>query len=215
MEMAITEQRRTNPEVFRSTAAVFAIKKTCSDSSGPTSIFISRHAERLDRAMEKEGLSWLNTAVRPQDPPLSSHGCTQARLLGAHLAVHPHGKLISRVVCSPLVRCVQTADAVAAALGLGPRSILVEPGACEEAKSFRRARQPYLQDAASLFGVTDRIDVRYVPVRPVEHVLVPEVSVRPGPEDHGMVELHRNPEFSVDVLKARAAEVEREASEGA
>lgn len=33
-----------------------------------------RHAEREDRAMEKQGLDWISTAPRPQDPALSPEG---------------------------------------------------------------------------------------------------------------------------------------------
>lgn len=35
-----------------------------------------RHAEREDRAAEKEGKDWISTAERPQDPRLSEKGET-------------------------------------------------------------------------------------------------------------------------------------------
>lgn len=38
------------------------------------SIILMRHAEREDRAQEKQGLDWISTAPRPQDPTLSAEG---------------------------------------------------------------------------------------------------------------------------------------------
>ena len=38
------------------------------------SIILMRHAEREDRALEKEGKDWISTAARPQDPLLSANG---------------------------------------------------------------------------------------------------------------------------------------------
>lgn len=38
------------------------------------SLIIMRHAEREDRAFEKEGKDWISTAARPQDPMLSPKG---------------------------------------------------------------------------------------------------------------------------------------------
>ena len=38
------------------------------------SLILMRHAEREDRALEKEGKDWISTAARPQDPLLSPNG---------------------------------------------------------------------------------------------------------------------------------------------
>lgn len=40
-------------------------------------IYLMRHAEREDRAMEAEGKDWISTAPRPQDPGLSKRGITK------------------------------------------------------------------------------------------------------------------------------------------
>jgi broad specificity phosphatase PhoE len=45
------------------------------------------------------------------------------------------GVVVSKIMCSPLIRCVQTADIVAGALGID--CVTVENGLMEEAKSFR------------------------------------------------------------------------------
>jgi hypothetical protein len=151
-------------------------KSKQSDQSTPRFMYIARHAERLDRAMEKEKKSWMAFAARPQDPPLSELGQQQAAALGTRLAA-PSGKQSSsgdsssssssnkagssttsptspprptRIVTSPMVRCVMTAAKIADKLDLGPNSIWVEEGLCEEAKSMRYPRPPFLLKSGDL-----------------------------------------------------------------
>lgn len=45
------------------------------------SIILMRHAEREDRAQEMQGLDWISTAPRPQDPQLSAGGTIQSQNL--------------------------------------------------------------------------------------------------------------------------------------
>ena len=59
-----------------------------------------------------EGRSWQQTAERPWDTPITDAGVKQAHALGqairehcARLGLPP----VTRVFCSPLLRCVQTA----------------------------------------------------------------------------------------------------------
>jgi len=72
-------------------------------------VYITRHGMRLDWAEP----NWhLASGDDPCDPPLSEEGLQQARELGEHLAgVGP----LDYIFSSPFLRCVQTADAVAAA----------------------------------------------------------------------------------------------------
>jgi broad specificity phosphatase PhoE len=59
---------------------------------------------------------WSEKALRPQDTPLSARGVHQAKRLGKWL----YGRLPlhapTAIFCSPFIRCVQTADAIAAEL---------------------------------------------------------------------------------------------------
>lgn len=100
-------------------------------------VVVIRHAERVDRVNP----SWSALAKRPQDSPLSERGKKQAARLGKWL----YGRLPvgqpTAIFCSPFIRCVQTADAIAAELeglqreGLHAASatqICVEPGLAED-----------------------------------------------------------------------------------
>jgi len=80
-------------------------------------LWIARHANRQDFVDPR----WFETADRPYDPPLSADGWQQARALARRLADAP----IHRIYASPFLRTVQTAAAIAEALGL---PIRLEPG---------------------------------------------------------------------------------------
>ena len=94
-------------------------------------LFLARHGERLDYDQLKKGVVWANDAARPWDPPLTPAGEEQGALLGSGAAVHA-SRLglppITRVISSPLLRCMQTAAAAAEKLGL---PVSVEPGLAE------------------------------------------------------------------------------------
>ena len=122
-----------------------------SDGPGAATVFVIRHAERLDRADP----SWSSKALRPQDTPLSETGKHQAKRLGKWL----YGRLPTRaplaIFCSPFIRCVQTADAIASELeglqrsGLHTASatkICIEPGLMEDMTFMEHLRQhePYV-----------------------------------------------------------------------
>lgn len=52
----------------------------------------------------------------PSDPPLAAHGVAQAHQLAGHLAtIEPTP---TRIYSSPLYRCLQTVEPVAAKLGI-------------------------------------------------------------------------------------------------
>ena len=85
-----------------------------SDLTG--SIWVCRHGERADAIP-----GWEETAERPHDPPLTPRGLAQAAATAGVLA----SERIDAIYCSPFLRCMQTAAAIAAPLGL---RIRVEPG---------------------------------------------------------------------------------------
>lgn len=83
-------------------------------------LFVIRHGMRIDH--EEKG--WGKTAERPFDPPLSETGEMQARQTGVYLKQFE----ITAVYASPLLRTIQTATGIVAALDL---PIFVEGGLVE------------------------------------------------------------------------------------
>jgi broad specificity phosphatase PhoE len=83
-------------------------------------VWVARHGERLDGVDPH----WAATAERPFDPPLTPDGLQQAQQTAERLA----GRGILHVFCSPFLRTLQTATAIADVLDL---PIKVEHGACE------------------------------------------------------------------------------------
>jgi len=136
-------------------------------------IYLMRHAEREDRAIEKEGKDWISTAPRPHDPRLSIIGLQQAANVGLRLKE----KGITKILASPLVRAIQTAQTVAVGLELGPNSVCVEEGLVEQAKSFRGKTadeprpnwNPLLLPPSELCQYSDKIDLSYRSLVNVTH----------------------------------------------
>ncbi|KAH9301454.1 hypothetical protein KI387_013037, partial [Taxus chinensis] len=73
-------------------------------------LYVMRHGERMDNYDPQ----WVRTAPRPWDPPLTYNGKLQAWDKGKRLRAE--GANITRVFCSPFLRCVQTAAEVVKAL---------------------------------------------------------------------------------------------------
>ncbi|MCO5572758.1 hypothetical protein L7F22_026517 [Adiantum nelumboides] len=69
-------------------------------------LFVMRHGDRLDDADH----NWIFKAPRPWDPPITDVGKRRARRVGQTL--RHQGLNITRVICSPFLRCVQTASEV-------------------------------------------------------------------------------------------------------
>ncbi len=158
-------------------------------------IILMRHAEREDRAQEKKGIDWISTAPRPQDPVLSEEGATLINYEIHHLYlsfIFPYSGRkqaaevgrqlkdvgITKILSSPMIRTVLTADIIAEVLGLGANSIGVEMGLVEEAKSFRGKTaaeprpnwNPLILPVSDLQKYSDRIDPNYETIVHVEHV---------------------------------------------
>lgn len=85
---------------------------------------------------------------------------------------------VTRILCSPLIRTVMTADLIADQLGLGANSICVEMGLVEEAKSFRGKTSseprpnwnPLILPVSELMKHSSRIDPSYTSLHEVHHV---------------------------------------------
>ncbi|EFA84778.1 hypothetical protein PPL_01770 [Heterostelium album PN500] len=76
------------------------------------SIYVTRHGLREDWVNRE----WRKTAARPSDPPLSADGFVVASELGE--ACKSKYNDIQHIICSPMERCVQTANEIAKRLNL-------------------------------------------------------------------------------------------------
>jgi len=70
-------------------------------------VYLTRHGHRLDW----EDKTWALTAPDAQDPPLSSTGLHQAHELAQRLK----SETLTRILCSPYTRCLQTGTEVSRA----------------------------------------------------------------------------------------------------
>lgn len=98
-------------------------------SSPITRLFVVRHAERQDHLCPE----WAAQASRPHDSPLSDAGFEQARRSGARLRALG----VSHVRSSPLIRTVQTAACLTAAMGEPELVVQVDEALCEEEQFLR------------------------------------------------------------------------------
>lgn len=89
-----------------------------------TVVYFCRHGIREDWGNRE----WKRTALRPHDPQLSPEGEMQAQALAAEFIKINDYHPIHHILCSPLLRTLQTANAIAQALDL---SIKIEYGAME------------------------------------------------------------------------------------
>ena len=85
-----------------------------------TSILLIRHGDRYDYAIGKE--PWkqrckASDTLVSSDPPLSALGHSQAGSLASYL-VGSTGRRVDRILCSPYLRALQTAQPLARASGL-------------------------------------------------------------------------------------------------
>jgi len=116
-------------------------------------VYLARHANRADFVDP----FWPETAERPDDPPLSHSGQTQAAELAARLAREP----IDHLFASPFLRAVQTAHHIAETLDLPVR---VEPGACEHLCTDYYDQAPEFLSPAQLAERFERVQADYQPL---------------------------------------------------
>lgn len=128
--------------------------------SGTRSLWIARHGNREDFVDP----AWVERSARPYDPGLSPDGHEQARRLAVRLA----SEKISRIYCSPFLRTVQTANAVAEQLDL---PLFLEPGFGEWLNPEVFPGFPELMPVGELARLFPRISEDH---SPVEHPRYPE-----------------------------------------
>lgn len=118
-------------------------------------VLVTRHGARIDNGPDANP-HWLKEAGhgRRHDPHLSPSGRAAADELAAAIAAS--GVRLSRIVSSPHIRCVETADAVATRLSV---PIAIEPGIAEVG-----SRDHALLSVAELAARFPRIDSGYAPV---------------------------------------------------
>lgn len=98
-------------------------------------ICLARHGARRDFEWKERGENWqlsAEAAARPWDPPLSEEGLRMGAALGRGVKARLEAlgaPPVARVVSSPFLRCVQTAAAAAAELGV--KELALEPGLSE------------------------------------------------------------------------------------
>lgn len=115
-----------------------------------------RHALRID---EVDGGQWAFSAERPWDPPLSSEGSEQVRSVryshtaGCRCRVREptaehlrQAKVVAKrfpqvklqhIVCSPFLRCLQTAAAIHKCLPEPKPTVEIDPSLCEVRLDWR------------------------------------------------------------------------------
>ena len=95
-------------------------------------VCVARHGAREDYACKSRGVNWQEQAERPWDPPLTEGGVMQGAALGSGVKDHLTRlgrRKITRIISSPLLRCLQTAAAAADKLGVS--EICIEPALTE------------------------------------------------------------------------------------
>ena len=97
----------------------------------PQSVYLLRHAHRFDFQMTRD--EWHALASRSTDPPLSDLGLRQAADAGT--LFEQLDPSTAHVLSSPYLRCIQTANPIAQAVGA---KIKVDLGVSEIQPSYLR-----------------------------------------------------------------------------
>ncbi|XP_049730889.1 ubiquitin-associated and SH3 domain-containing protein A isoform X6 [Loxodonta africana] len=167
------------PQTCRSVSSVQALQATVMRRS----VLVVRHGERVDQIFGKSWLQQCSTAdgkyYRPDlnfpcslprrrngikdfenDPPLSSCGIFQSRLVGE--ALLDSGIRITSAFVSPALRCVQTAKHILEELKLEKKiKIRVEPGIFEWTKWEVSKTSPTLMTLEELKEANFNVDTNY------------------------------------------------------
>ncbi|XP_064135561.1 ubiquitin-associated and SH3 domain-containing protein A isoform X1 [Loxodonta africana] len=180
------------PQTCRSVSSVQALQATVMRRS----VLVVRHGERVDQIFGKSWLQQCSTAdgkyYRPDlnfpcslprrrngikdfenDPPLSSCGIFQSRLVGE--ALLDSGIRITSAFVSPALRCVQTAKHILEELKLEKKiKIRVEPGIFEWTKWEVSKTSPTLMTLEELKEANFNVDTNYRPTFPLSSLLPAE-----------------------------------------
>ncbi|NXF04322.1 UBS3A protein, partial [Smithornis capensis] len=168
-----------NPSMSRSVTNVLALQ----NAALRRGVLVMRHGERVDQVF---GKSWLQQCLTADgkyyrsdlnfpsalprrkdsmkqfecDPPLSSCGIFQSRLIGE--ALLDQDVMVTYVYSSPALRCVQTAQHVLQGLKLNQKvKIRVEPGLFEWTKWEASKVIPHFMTVAELAEASYSIDMSY------------------------------------------------------
>ncbi|CAI5442212.1 unnamed protein product [Caenorhabditis angaria] len=118
------------------------------------SIWLVRHGERVDNVdkkwKEKNPNKW-------DDPELTVRGKKQAFEVGRSF----HNINIERIICSPFIRCVETAVEIVAMMENKPK-ICIEPGFMEPLNACMDP--PSIPSMETIKALSTRIDEEYKPV---------------------------------------------------
>uniref|UniRef100_A0A5S6QM50 EGF-like domain-containing protein n=1 Tax=Trichuris muris TaxID=70415 RepID=A0A5S6QM50_TRIMR len=120
-------------------------------------VWCLRHGERQDYV----DASWVRTAASPDDTPLAAKGHLQAFEAAQRL----QKEKIHHIFSSPFLRCVQTANYVADAMGL---TIKIEHGLSEVLNIFPPGHKK-IDELRSQFANVDRSYTSFVVPNAVEH----------------------------------------------
>lgn len=132
-------------------------RRTEAEAAGPAVIYLIRHGDRHDYANP----AWKDAAAtagnRPEDPPLSVPlGMNQATELAQHLGTK--SRPVTRLLCSPYLRCIQTALPTAAAFKL---PIQIEHGLAETGH-----RRQNVRTARDRFAYFAQVNCQYSSLHP-------------------------------------------------
>ncbi|GBG63404.1 hypothetical protein CBR_g38027 [Chara braunii] len=129
-------------------------------------LVVMRHGQRIDDSPEAK--EWVRGHPRLWDPPLSKSGQQQA--YDAGLALADMG--ISRVVCSPFLRCIQTAGRILQALK--SRSRCPERVGSRGIDAVSQQRAPRVKVSVDS-GVCDVFNPRVIKERPSDDTWFPDL----------------------------------------
>jgi len=119
----------------------------------PQTLWIARHGNRIDFVNP----DWFNTAPQPYDPHLSPDGEVQAQELAQRLAAEK----IDRILVSPFLRALQTAQPIAQHHNL---PLHIEPGLSEWLNGEWMDAMPEIRSLEELIPQFPEIDRNYTPV---------------------------------------------------
>eukprot|EP00802_Teleaulax_amphioxeia_P007459 Tamp_07465.p1 GENE.Tamp_07465~~Tamp_07465.p1 ORF type:complete len:423 (+),score=45.88 Tamp_07465:431-1699(+) len=135
--------------------------QTCADAQGNSMqrMCVCRHADRYVPDWSRDVRALLQDKQEEEhltaDLPLSPLGHRQAQELAAHLALQD----VTSIICSPYLRCIQTAHAISVATGA---RICIEPGLSEGPGHVRG----WLPDMLERKRYFPEIDLSYRPLAP-------------------------------------------------
>ncbi|TKR88330.1 hypothetical protein L596_012587 [Steinernema carpocapsae] len=150
-------------------------------SGGSRRVIIMRHAERVDRVFPTWTRLWLRygnyvqydlnlpTTVPKRrggakafeaDPPITEYGRSSAQLAAKAMRRMKHP--VTAIVCSPALRCIQTAQEIMRDIGVPGLSVRIEPGLFDWTKWYAACPNFMTDEEIEEAGV--KIQSEYTPI---------------------------------------------------